>query len=76
MVSGINKILAVIPITIKVDSKTSGFSLKWLNKTGAMLNMDTVFDTTSPFTIDSIDPAPFDILIEAVKKRASRGAWR
>ena len=41
-----------------------------------MLNMDTVFDTTSPFTIDSIDPAPFDILIEAAKKRAPRGAWR
>ena len=76
MVSGINKILAVIPITIKVDSKTSGFSLKWLNKTGAMLNMDTMFENPSPFKIDSIDPAPFDILIKAVKKRASRGAWR
>ena len=72
---GIDKILAVIPITIKVDSNTSGFSVEWLNKIGAMLNMDTVFDTTSPFTIDSIDPAPFDILIKAVKKRASRGAW-
>ena len=74
--SGIDKILAVIPITIKVNRFTSGFKLKWLNKTGAMLNMDTVFDTTSPFTIDSIDPAPFDILIEAAKKRAPRGAWR
>ena len=70
--SGIDKILAVIPITIKVNRFTSGFKLKWLNKTGAMLNMDTVFDTTSPFTIDSIDPAPFDILIEAVQKRARR----
>ena len=75
--SGIDKILAVIPIAIRVDSKTSGFSLKWLNKTGAMLNMDNVHVHTSPFRIDSIDPAPFDILIEAVKKRArSRGAWR
>ena len=74
--SGIDKILAVIPIAIRVDSKTSGFSLKWLNKTGAMLNMDTVFVHTSPFRIDSIDPAPFDILIEAVQKRARRGAWR
>jgi len=73
---GIDKILAVIPITIKVDNKTSGFSLKWLNKTGAMLNMDTVFDIDPPFTIDSIDPAPFDILIEAIQKRARRGAWR
>ena len=73
---GIDKILAVIPITIKVDSNTSGFSVEWLNKTGAMLNMDTGFVHTSPFRIDSIDPAPFDILIKAVKKRASRGAWR
>ncbi|MDB0054169.1 hypothetical protein N9E98_02115 [Candidatus Pelagibacter sp.] len=72
---GIDKILAVIPITIKVDSNTSGFSVEWLNKTGAMLNMDNVFVHTSPFRIDSIDPAPFDILIKAVKKRASRGAW-
>ena len=64
---GIDKILAVIPITIKVDSKTSGFNLQWLNKTGAMLNMDTAWDIDSPFTIDSIDPAPFDILIR--KKR-------
>jgi len=74
--SGIDKILAVIPIAIRVDSKTSGFSLKWLNKTGAMLNMDTAFENPSPFKIDSIDPAPFDILIEAVQKRARRGAWR
>ena len=75
--SGIDKILAVIPIAIRVDSNTSGFKLKWLNKTGAMLNMDTAFENPSPFKIDSIDPAPFDILIEAVKKRArSRGAWR
>ena len=64
---GIDKILAVIPITIKVDSKTSGFNLQWLNKTGAMLNMDTAWNIDSPFTIDSIDPAPFDILIR--KKR-------
>ena len=64
---GIDKILAVIPITIKVDSKTSGFNLQWINKTGAMLNMDTKWDIDSPFTIDSIDPAPFDILIR--KKR-------
>jgi hypothetical protein len=71
---GIDKILAVIPITIKVDSNTSGFKLKWLNKTGAMLNMDNVFVHTSPFRIDSIDPAPFDISILAVKKR-TRGAW-
>jgi hypothetical protein len=62
---GIDKILAVIPITIKVDSKTSGFNLQWINKTGAMLNMYP-YDS-SPFTIDSIDPAPFDILIR--KKR-------
>ena len=74
--SGIDKIVAVIPIAIRVDSKTSGFSLKWLNKTGAMLNMDTAFENPSPFKIDSIDPAPFDILIEAVQKRARRGAWR
>jgi hypothetical protein len=73
---GIDKILAVIPIAIRVDSKTSGFSLKWLNKTGAMLNMDTGFVHTSPFRIDSIDPAPFDISIEAIQKRARRGAWR
>ena len=65
--SEIDKILAVIPITIKVDSKTSGFNLQWLNKTGAMLNMDTAWNIDSPFTIDSIDPAPFDILIR--KKR-------
>ena len=62
---GIDKILAVIPITIKVDSKTSGFNLQWINKTGAMLNMYP-YDS-SPFRIDSIDPAPFDILIR--KKR-------
>ena len=73
---GIDKILAVIPITIKVDSNTSGFSVEWLNKTGAMLNMDNVFVHTSPFRIDSIDPAPFDISIEAIQKRARRGAWR
>ena len=65
--SRIDKILAVIPITIKVNRFTSGFKLKWLNKTGAMLNMDTAWDIDSPFTIDSIDPAPFDILIR--KKR-------
>ena len=63
--SGIDKILAVIPITIKVDSKTSGFNLQWLNKTGAMLNMYPY--GSSPFEINSIDPAPFDILIR--KKR-------
>ena len=72
--SGIDKILAVIPITIKVDSKTSGFNLQWINKTGAMLNMYP-YDS-SPFRIDSIDPAPFDISIEAIQKRARRGAWR
>ena len=74
--SGIDKILAVIPITIKVNRFTSGFKLGWLNKTGAMLNMDTMFENPSPFKIDSIDPAPFDISIEAIQKRARRGAWR
>jgi len=74
--SEIDKILAVIPITIKVDSKTSGFNLQWLNKTGAMLNMDTAWDIDSPFTIDSIDPAPFDILIRKKRRRGSTGDWR
>ena len=68
----IDKILAVFPITIKVNRFTSGFKLKWLNKTGAMLNMDTAFENPSPFKIDSIDPAPFDISIEAVQKRTRR----
>ena len=74
--SEIDKILAVIPITIKVDSKTSGFNLQWINKTGAMLNMDTAWDIDSPFTIDSIDPAPFDILIRKKRRRGSTGDWR
>ena len=68
----IDKILAVFPITIKVNRFTSGFKLGWLNKTGAMLNMDTMFENPSPFKIDSIDPAPFDISIEAVQKRTRR----
>ena len=71
---GIDKILAVIPITIKVDSKTSGFNLQWINKTGAMLNMYP-YDS-SPFRIDSIDPAPFDILIRKKRRRGSTGDWR
>jgi hypothetical protein len=68
----IDKILAVFPITIKVNRFTSGFKLGWLNKTGAMLNMDTAFENPSPFKIDSIDPAPFDISIEAVQKTTPR----
>ena len=72
MVSGINKILAVIPIRIIKNSCTAAIQLQWLNKTGAMLNMDTAWDIDSPFTIDSIDPAPFDIKIGA---RRSRGSW-
>ena len=68
----VDKILAVFPVTIKVNRFTSGFKLKWLNKTGAMLNMDTMFENPSPFKIDSIDPAPFDISIEAVQKRTRR----
>jgi hypothetical protein len=68
----IDKILAVFPITIKVNRFTSGFKLGWLNKTGAMLNMDTALENPSPFKIDSIDPAPFDISIEAVQKRTRR----
>ena len=40
-----------------------------------MLNMDPT-DSTSPFTINSIDIAPFDISIEAIQKRSRRrGAW-
>ena len=70
--SGIDKILAVVPIRFIKNSCITAVQIRWLNKTGAMLNMDTVFDTTSPFTIDSIDPAPFDILIGA---RRSRGSW-
>jgi hypothetical protein len=69
---GIDKILAVIPIRIIKNSCTAAIQLQWLNKTGAMLNMDTAWDIDSPFTIDSIDPAPFDIKIGA---RRSRGSW-
>lgn len=73
--SGIDRILGVLPITLKVNRNTVGFRIKWINKKGVMLNMDPT-DSTSPFTINSIDIAPFDIFIEAVQKRSRRrGAW-
>jgi hypothetical protein len=72
-----DRIIGVMPLSLKIDRNTSGFRVKYNNKNGIYINFGS--DSDSPFWITDLDSAYIDMTITAVQKRTRRprtGAWR
>ena len=72
-----DRIIGVMPLSLKIDRNTSGFRVKYNNKNGIYINFGS--DSNAPFWITDLDSAYIDMTITAVQKRTRRprtGDWR
>ena len=75
-----DKIIGVMPLSLKIDRNTSGFKVRYNNSHGIMLDFsNSNTDNTAPFWLLNMDSAYIDMTITAVQKRTRRprtGDWR
>ena len=75
-----DKIIGVMPLSLKIDRNTSGFKVRYNNSHGIMLDFsNNSNDNSAPFWMLAYDSSYIDMTITAVQKRTRRprtGSWR